>query len=49
MSYDEPTRIRIGRRIWRVVKDDQTTAGIVYKARDVYASGGEIPDFVTSD
>lgn len=49
MSHDEPVRIRIGRKIWRVVKDDQTTAGIVYKAKDVYESGGEIPDFVSSD
>lgn len=49
MSHNEPVRIRIGRRIWQVVRNDETTSGVVYKASDVYASGGEIPDFATSD
>ena len=49
MSYNEPVIIKIGRMVWRVVRIDETTAGNVYKAKDVYASGGEIPDFATSD
>ena len=49
MCYDEPIKIRIGNKVWEIVKDNETTAKQTFPIRDVVESNGEIPNFTTSD
>lgn len=49
MSSNDKSVIKIGRNYWCIVRGDTTESSNVYKLKDVIRSGGEVPDFASSD